>query len=363
MTADRPTTPDSSTTPDGPATAHTSPSAADGGTALDTRPASPEGDGREDSEASAGRRRRIRAVVTRLLSSIAVLWAAVTIVFVLSRASGDPTTLLLPEDATPEQKAQLQETLGLDRPLLTQYLDYLHGLLTLDLGESLRYHEPVISLILERIPATALLAGASLAITVVVAFLAGSIAARRRGTAIDRVVMGAVLIGQSTPAFWVGILLILLFGVKLSWLPAAGYGTLAHLVLPAITLAIFSVAVVARLLRSSLVEVLGQDHVRTARAKGATETRVLLGHALRNASLPVITVLGLELGSLLGGAILTEQVFNWPGIGRLTIDAISFRDFPLVQGTVVLFALVFILVNLLVDLSYAIIDPRVRSEK
>jgi len=349
MTTDRPTTPAARR------------SAPDGGTEQDTRPASTTSRDHEGSEESARRRRLFRTIAARVLSSLAVLWAAVTIVFVLSRASGDPTTLLLPEEATAEQKAQLRETLGLDRPLLTQYLDYLQGLLTLDLGESLRYHEPVTTLILERIPATALLAGAALAITVVVAFLAGSIAARRRGTAVDRVVMGAVLIGQSTPAFWVGILLILLFGVKLSVLPAAGYGTPAHLVLPAITLAIFSVAVVARLLRSSLVEVLGQDHVRTARAKGATETRVLLGHALRNASLPVITVLGLELGSLLGGAILTEQVFNWPGIGRLTIDAISFRDFPLVQGTVVLFALVFILVNLLVDLSYALIDPRVRS--
>lgn len=311
---------------------------------------------------SADRRHLLRAVLTRLLSSLAVMWAAVTIVFALSRLSGDPVAQLLPEDATAEQTAQLRETLGLDRSLPVQYLDYLRGLVTLDLGTSLQYNEPVSTLILERIPATALLALAALLITVVVAFFAGTISAMRRGTAVDRAVMGAVLVGQSTPAFWVGILLILLFGVQLSVLPAAGYGTFAHLILPATTLAIFSVAVVSRLLRSSLVEVLGQDHVRTARAKGASETRVLLGHSLRNASMPVITVLGLELGSLLGGAILTEQIFNWPGIGRLTIDAISFRDFPLVQGTVVLFAATFVLVNLLVDLSYAIIDPRVRSE-
>lgn len=311
---------------------------------------------------SADRRHLLKAIVTRLLSSLAVMWAAVTIVFALSRLSGDPVAQLLPEDATPEQTAQLRETLGLDRSLPVQYLDYLSGLLTLDLGTSLQYNEPVSTLIFERIPATVLLAFAALLITVVVAFFAGTISAMRRGTAVDRTVMGAVLVGQSTPAFWVGILLILLFGVQLSVLPAAGYGTFAHLILPATTLAIFSVAVVARLLRSSLVEVLGQDHVRTARAKGASENRVLLGHSLRNASMPVITVLGLELGSLLGGAILTEQIFNWPGIGRLTIDAIGFRDFPLVQGTVVLFAATFVLVNLLVDLSYAIIDPRVRSE-
>ena len=312
--------------------------------------------------ARSSRRHLLRAALTRLLSSLGVLWAAVTVVFVLSRASGDPVAQLLPEDADPEQVAQMQATLGLDRPLIVQYLDFLVGLVRLDLGESLLYREPVTALILERIPATALLAGAALLITVVVAFVAGSIAAMRRGTAVDRTVMGAVLVGQSTPAFWVGILLVLLFGVQLRLLPAAGYGTLAHLVLPATTLAIFSVAVVARLLRTSLIEVLGQDHVRTARAKGAGELRVLTGHALRNASMPVITVLGLELGGLLGGAILTEQIFNWPGIGRLTIDAISFRDFPLVQGTVVLFAMTFIVVNLLVDLSYAIIDPRVRTE-
>ncbi|WP_152354255.1 ABC transporter permease [Brachybacterium subflavum] len=309
-----------------------------------------------------GRSRLLRAAATRLISSLLVLWAAVTVVFVLSRASGDPVALLLPDDASADQVAQMKQTLGLDRPLPLQYLDFLGGILHLDLGTSLVYKEPVTSLILERIPATALLAAAALLITVVVSFLAGSISAMRRGTALDRVVMGGVLVGQSTPAFWVGILLVLLFGVTLRVLPAAGYGTPAHLILPATTLAIFSVAVVSRLLRSSLIEVLGQDHVRTARAKGAGESRVLMGHALRNASMPVITVLGLELGSLLGGAILTEQIFNWPGIGRLTIDAISARDFPLVQGTVVLFAATFILVNLLVDLSYAIIDPRVRSD-
>ena len=214
------------------------------------------------------------------------MWAAVTVVFVLSRASGDPVAQLLPEDADPAQVAQMQAALGLDRPLIVQYLDFLGGLVRLDLGDSLLYHEPVTSLLLERVPATVLLAFSALLITVVVAFLAGSIAAMRRGTGVDRAVMGAVLVGQSTPAFWVGILLVLLFGVQLRILPAAGYGTLAHLVLPATTLAIFSVAVVARLLRSSLIEVMGQDHVRTARAKGAGEIRVLLGHSLRNASVP-----------------------------------------------------------------------------
>ena len=309
------------------------------------------------------RRRLLRSALTRLLSSLGVMWAAVTVVFVLSRASGDPVAQLLPEDADPAQVAQMQAALGLDRPLIVQYLDFLGGLVRLDLGDSLLYHEPVTS------PPPRTGPGDRAAGVLGPPHHRGGRLPRRldrrdaprdrRGPGGDGRGAGR---GESTPAFWVGILLVLLFGVQLRILPAAGYGTLAHLVLPATTLAIFSVAVVARLLRSSLIEVMGQDHVRTARAKGAGEIRVLLGHSLRNASVPVITVLGLEFGALLGGAILTEQIFNWPGLGRLTIDAISFGDFPLVQGTVVLFAATFIVVNLLVDLSYAVIDPRVRTD-
>lgn len=199
--------------------------------------------------------------------------------------------------------------------------------------------------------------------TLIIAVPAGIFAAMRRGRASDRGVMTGVLLGQSTPPFWVGILLILVFAVGLHVLPASGYGTFANLVLPAVTLAVYSIAVVARLLRSSLIDVLSSDHIRTARAKGFGPVKVVLRHGLRNASLPVITVVGLEVGSLLGGAILTEQVFSWPGVGQLTIEAISKRDFPLVQATVLFFAATFVVVNLLVDLSYSFLDPRVRSTK
>lgn len=327
-----------------------------------TEPAPPTGEPKASAPSAAGGSGLTRRIVIKVLTSLLVLWAVVTIVFFLARISGDPVALLLPPEATPEQAAVLRAQLGLDRPLGVQYLEYLRGLLSFDFGTSIHYGEPVRALIAERIPATALLAVAAFALTLLIAIPAGCIAALRRGKAADSVIMGIVLIGQSTPAFWLGIVLILLFSVQLRILPAAGYGTPANLVLPAVTLAIYSVAVVARLLRSSLVEVLGTDYVRTARAKGAAESSVVLSHSLRNASLPVVTVLGLEFGSLLGGAIMTEQIFAWPGLGRLTIEAIANRDFPLVQGTVVLFAVTFVVVNLLVDLSYAIIDPRVRVE-
>lgn len=319
----------------------------------------------DDTHGSTDRAARwglLGTVLNKVVTALLVMWAVVTVVFFLARISGDPVALLLPPDASAAQAAELRSQLGLDRPLLVQYAHYLTGLVRLDLGTSLQYNEPVSTLIAERFPATVLLAVTAFALTLLVAIPTGCLAAMRRGQPLDHGVMGAVLIAQSTPAFWVGMLLILLFGVRLRLLPAAGYGGVSHLILPACTLAIYSVAVVARLLRSSLIEVLGQDFIRTARAKGAGEGRVLTRHALRSAALPVVTVLGLELGSLLGGAIMTEQIFSWPGIGRLTIDAIGNRDFPLVQGTVVLFAAIFVVVNLVVDLSYAIIDPRVRSE-
>ena len=271
--------------------------------------------------------------------------------------------VLLPPDATADQEGVLRHSLGLDRPLLTQYLDYLWGIPRLDFGDSLFYNQPVRAVLADRIPATLLLAAGALVVTLVVALPAGTVAAMRRGRATDRTVMTGVLLGQSTPPFWIGILLILVFAVGLHALPASGYGTFAHLVLPAVTLAVYSVAVVARLLRSSLIDVLSADHIRTARAKGFGPVKVVLTHGLRNASLPVVTVVGLEVGSLLGGAILTEQVFSWPGVGQLTIEAISNRDFPLVQATVLLFAATFVVVNLLVDLSYSLLDPRVRTAR
>ncbi|MFB8025683.1 MULTISPECIES: ABC transporter permease [unclassified Streptomyces] len=321
----------------------------------------------EESERPAEPRRDalrvLRMTASRIGTALLVLLCTATVAFFLVRLSGDPVKVLLPPDATAQQEGVLRHSLGLDRPLLTQYLDYLWGIPRLDFGDSLFYNEPVRAVLADRIPATLLLATGALVVTLVVALPAGTVAAMRRGRAADRTVMTGVLLGQSTPPFWIGILLILVFAVGLHALPASGYGTFANLVLPAVTLAVYSVAVVARLLRSSLIDVLGADHIRTARAKGFGPVKVVLTHGLRNASLPVVTVVGLEVGSLLGGAILTEQVFSWPGVGQLTIEAISNRDFPLVQATVLLFAATFVVVNLLVDLSYSLLDPRVRTSR
>lgn len=304
-----------------------------------------------------------RAVLSRVISSLIVLFVVATVAFALVRISGDPLALLLPPDATKEQAAQLAAQLGLDRPLAAQYLHYLAGLVHGDLGTSIYFGQPVLSLIGERLPATLLLAFTAFILSLLISLPAGIVAGIRRGKITDTVISGVILIGQSTPAFWVGIIFILIFAVRLRLLPAAGYGSVANLILPAVTLAIYSIAVVARVLRTSLTDELSSDYVRTAVAKGLRPREVVIGHGLRNASLPVITVIGLELGSLLGGAILTEQVFSWPGIGRLTVEAISNRDFPLVQGAVLFFAAVFVIVNLLVDLSYAVLDPRVRESR
>jgi len=304
-----------------------------------------------------------RAIVSKIISSVIVLFLVATVAFGLVRISGDPLALLLPPDATKAQAAQLAAELGLDRPLAVQYIDYLGGLVRGDLGTSIYFDQPVLSLIGERLPATILLALTAFVLSLIISLPAGIIAGMHRGKVTDTVISGVILIGQSTPAFWVGIVFILIFAVRLQVLPAAGYGSVANLILPAVTLSIYSIAVVARVLRTSLVEELGVDYIRTGVAKGLRPREVVIGHALRNASLPVITVVGLELGSLLGGAILTEQVFSWPGIGRLTVEAISNRDFPLVQGTVLFFGTVFVIVNLLVDLSYALLDPRVRESR
>jgi peptide/nickel transport system permease protein len=302
----------------------------------------------------------LRTVATKVLTAVIVLFFVATAAFFLVRLSGDPVKLILPPDATAAQEATLRASLGLDRPLLTQYLDYLGGLPRLHLGTSLVYDQPVADVLLARVPATLELAGSALLLALLIAIPAGTFAALRRGRAGDTGVMTGVLVGQSTPAFWVGILLVLVFAVRLQVLPASGYGGFEHLVLPAVTLAVYSVAVIARLLRTSLIDVLGADYIRTARAKGLGTGGVVFAHGLRNAALPVVTVVGLEVGSLLGGAILTEQVFSWPGLGRLTVEAIQNRDFPLVQAAVLFFAATFVVVNLLVDLSYTVLDPRVR---
>jgi peptide/nickel transport system permease protein len=262
------------------------------------------------------------------------------VVFGLVHLSGDPVLLMVSSDAPPDVVTATRHALGFDRPLYEQFGRYVTRAAQGDLGVSLRSSRPVSALIRERLPATAV----------------------RRGSLVDRVAMVGAVAGQAMPIFWLALLLITLFGVHLRWLPVFGRGSLAHLVLPAVSLSTVILGRLARLVRSSMLEVLGQDYVRTARAKGVAEPRVLAAHALKNAAIPIVTLLGLQFAQLLGGAVVTETIFAWPGIGRLVVEAIFNRDFPVVQGVVLVVSLIFVTVNLLVDLAYAALDPRVRSE-
>jgi len=301
-------------------------------------------------------------VAKRLLQAVFVLWAVASISFGLTFLSGDPATLMIGDNWTAEQVANFREYMGFDRPVLVQYGEFLQRLVRGDFGVSVRQQTPVTRLILERLPATLELAAAALLIIVGVAIPVGVLSAIRRNSLSDRLAMSGALLAQSVPTFWLGIMLILIVGVYLQWLPISGRGTFLHLIMPAVTLATYSTARIARLVRSSMLDVLGNDYIRTAHAKGLSPRKVHYGHALRNALIPVITLLGIEVGSLLGGALITETVFAYPGIGRLTIQAIAARDIPLVQGVITFGAMIFVLVNLLVDLSYSILDPRIRHE-
>lgn len=301
-------------------------------------------------------------IVKRLLQAVFILWAVASIAFGLTFLSGDPATLMIGDHWTAEQVANFREYMGFDRPLIVQYGEFLQRIVQGDFGVSVRQQIPVTDLILERFPATLELAAAALVIIVVVAIPVGVLSAVRRNSLPDRLAMSGALLAQSIPTFWLGILFILIFGVLLQWLPISGRGSFLHLILPAVTLATYSTARIARLVRSSMLDVLGNDYIRTAQAKGLSPRKVNYGHALRNALIPVITLLGIEVGSLLGGALVTETVFAYPGLGRLTIQAIYARDLPLVQGVITFGALIFVLVNLLVDLSYSFLDPRIRHE-
>ena len=284
------------------------------------------------------------------------------VVFALVHVSGDPVLLMVSSDAPPDVVAATRKALGFDRPLAEQFASYIARAAQGDLGTSLRSSRPVAALIFQRLPATVELTVAALVVAVLIAVPAGIVSAVKRGTAIDRVAMVGAVAGQAIPIFWLALLLIAFFGVHLRWLPVYGHGTFAHLVLPAVSLSTIILGRLARLVRSSMLEVLGQDYVRTARAKGLGEIRVLAGHALKNASIPIVTLLGLQFAQLLGGAVVTETIFAWPGIGRLVVEAIFNRDFPVVQGVVLVVSLVFVAVNVLVDVAYAALDPRIRTE-
>jgi peptide/nickel transport system permease protein len=297
----------------------------------------------------------------RLSGACLVVLGVVSIVFLLIHlVPGDPVEIMLGESASAVDREALRAALGLDQPLRVQYLHYLGNLLQLELGTSIHYRQPVVALLQERIPATGLLAGVTLILTVLLALPLGILAAVRHNTLWDSGAMGFSLLGVSIPNFWLGPLLIMVFSLWLGWLPVSGQGGVASVVLPALTLGTGLAAVLSRMVRSSMLEVLHEDYLRTARAKGVTPLRVILHHALRNALLPVITLVGLQLGALLAGAVITETVFSWPGIGLLTIESIQSRDYPVVQACVLLISVTYVMVNLLTDLAYAWIDPRIR---
>jgi ABC-type dipeptide/oligopeptide/nickel transport system permease component len=302
----------------------------------------------------------LRFALTRLARTLGVLLGVSLLTFLIGHASGDPVLLMVRGDATAEQKAQLRLSLGLDRPVMAQYASYLSHAVEGDLGMSYRQHVSVASLIRLRLPNSLELAGTAFVGAVSFGFLLGALAALQRGRLVDHAVAALAVLGQVVPGFWLGLMLVLVFAVHWPLLPVSGYGDLRHLILPAVTLALPTLGRMARLVRSGMLEVLGSDFIRTARAKGLREWQVLLRHATRNALLPVITQAGLELGDMVGSAFIVESVFAWPGIGRMTVNAVQQRDFLVVQGCVLVTAAAFVLINLLVDLLYAAIDPRVR---
>jgi peptide/nickel transport system permease protein len=302
-------------------------------------------------------------MLTRLITSLVTLIGVVSLVFFLIHLiPGDPVEYILGDSARPADREALRSELGLDRPLPVQYADYLSGLIRFDLGNSLHSKQPVTALLLERLPATLKLSLVAFLLAVLIALPLGVLAATRSGTVWDSGAMTLSLLGVSIPNFWLGPMLILLFSLWLGLTPVSGMEQPGSVVLPAITLGVSLAAILARMVRSSLLEVLGEDYIRTARAKGVSEQRIVWRHALGNALLPVITLLGLQFGALLAGSVITEKVFSWPGIGLLLIDAIQQRDYPVVQGTVLLIAVSYLIVNRLTDLLYRVVDPRVRLE-
>ncbi len=299
-------------------------------------------------------------LLRRLWQSVLVIFGVSVVVFLILHLTGDPAALLLPPDATAEDIAKFRHDMGFDDPVAVQYVRFLKGAVRGDFGQSIRHGEPAMGLVAERLPATFELAGAGLLIALALAIPAGIVSAVRRNTPVDYISTVVALLGQAMPTFWLGIMLILVFSVRLNWLPSSGRGDLEHLILPAITLGLFTTARITRLTRSGMLEVLGQDYIRTARAKGVGEQPVVWKHALKNASIPIVTIVGIELGTLLGGSVITETIFAWPGVGRLSVQAIFNRDYPVVQSAVFLLASTFVIVNFLVDVVYTYLDPRIR---
>jgi len=305
----------------------------------------------------------IRFLIRRLLLTIPVLIGVATLVFSLIHlVPGDPVQAMLGESASPQDVAQLRTKLGLDRPLYEQYVTFAAGVVRGDLGVSLRTNQPVTTVIFERMPATMELAVSAMVVAIVFAIPLGIIAAVRKDTRIDHAATTLALVGISMPTFWLGPLLAIIFSVWLGWFPVSGRGTLANLVLPAITLGAPLAAILARMTRASVLEELRELYVLAARARGVSEARAVLAHAFRNSLIPIVTVIGLQFGAVLTGAVITETIFAWPGVGRLLVQSISARDYPAVQGCILLIALTYVSMNLLIDVLYGFLDPRIRYE-
>jgi peptide/nickel transport system permease protein len=305
----------------------------------------------------------VQYIIRRLLQAILVLFGVLTVVFIILRLTGDPVRLMLGDSASEEAITALNHELGLDRPIYVQYFAYMGKVAHGDFGQSIAQGgKPALPIVLKRYPATLRLALLALVYSVVLATIFGIISAIYRYSIFDNAVMFLALFGQSVPNFWLGIMLILIFAVNLGWLPSQGFDgwNPRYIILPMLTLAAPGLARLTRLVRSGMLDVLGQDYVRTARAKGLRESRVVFGHALKNAAIPLVTIIGLDLGVLLGGAVVTEQIFTWPGVGLTVIEGINRRDFPVVQAAVFIIAMTFVLINLVVDLLYTWLDPRVR---
>jgi ABC-type dipeptide/oligopeptide/nickel transport system permease component len=305
----------------------------------------------------------LRYLVRRILLTIPVLLGVATLVFSLIHlVPGDPAQAMLGDGASPQDVADLRVSLGLDRPLLDQYVTFMRQAVTGDLGQSFRTGQPVTTMIVERLPATAELAIAAMVVAILIAIPLGVVAAVWRGTAVDYGAMTFSLAGVSIPNFWSGPLLAIVFAVELGWLPVSGRGTLAHLVLPAVSLGLALAAILARMTRASLLDELRELYVRAARARGVSRAFAITGHALRNSMVPLLTIIALQFGAVLTGAVITETIFAWPGIGRLLIQSIGFRDYPMVQGCILLIAVTYVTVNLVTDLMYGVLDPRIRLE-
>ncbi len=298
-------------------------------------------------------------LLRRLYHSIIVVFGITLIIFMITHMIGDPVILLLPPEVSQAEREVFRSQLGLDRPLHVQYALFLRDAIKGNFGISFRHGRPALGLVVEHLPATLELTVAAMMLSILLAIPIGILSAVKPGSFLDRMGMTFALFGQSAPVFWIGIMFILLFGVKLRWFPVSGRESIQHLIMPAMTLGLFSMAAITRLTRSSVLDVLDKEYVRTARIKGLPENRVVLKHALKNALIPIVTIVALQFGTMLSGAVITETIFAWPGVGRLAVNAIYNRDYPVIQAAVFITSVFFIVINLLVDLIYTLIDPRI----